>query len=235
MTDRIHRNIVQLTLLGLAIVLGGCAGASVSQSQRAGAMPKPDMIIVNDFAVSASEVRLDQGLMAKAMRDGDPRDISAEENQVGHMVADKLSESLVEELRKAGIHAARGSTGMVHPSSTTVILHGEFVTIDQGNQTARVWVGFGMGGSELRTRVQALQAGNVVAQAETATHSSLKPGMLASLGAGAAAESGAAIAAGAVGTGVSETFLATVTADAQRTAKEIAKKITQAYKDRGWL
>jgi hypothetical protein len=40
---------------------------------------------------------------------------------------------------------------------------------------------------------------------------------------------------GAVTTGVNETFLATVEADAKRTAKEVAKKVEKAYKKRGWL
>ena len=124
-------------------------------------------------------------------------------------VAAKLTQTLVEELRNAGISAVPASD-MVRPSNTTLVLKGEFLTIDQGNQTARVWVGFGFGGSELRTRIQAMQNHDLVAQAETATKSGLKPGMLTSIGVGAAADSGAAVVAGAAGTGISEAFMATV-------------------------
>jgi hypothetical protein len=92
-----------------------------------------------------------------------------------------------------------------------------------------------MGGSELRTRIQAVQNGQLVAQADTKTKSSLKPGMLASAGTAAAAESGAALAVGAATTGFSEAFMATVEADARRTAKEVAEKIHRAYVNRGWL
>jgi hypothetical protein len=192
------------------------------------------MVIVNDFAVTSAEVRLDQGVMSKAMRDSDSRSISEEENKVGHMVASKLSEFLVEELRVVGIKATRASS-QVSPSSTTLVLSGQFITIDQGNQTARVWVGFGLGNTDLRTRIQAIQGGQLIAEAETKAKSGLKPGMLTSLGVGAAATTVVPIVVGTVITGVSEAFLSIVEKDAKHTAKEVAKEVEKAYQDRGWL
>jgi len=219
----------------LLAVVGGCAKANVDPTMTASrTMPKPDMIIVNNFGIDPAEVKLDRGLLAKTMRDAEGKTPNEEEAQVGRLVAEKLAVTLVEELKEAGIAATRpGPT--VKPTSTTVILNGEFLTVDQGNQSARVWVGFGLGGSELRTRIQAIQSGELIAQADTSTKSSLKPGMLTSAGASAAAGTGTAVAVGAVGTGLSETFTATVEADARRTAKEVAKKIRKGYEERGWL
>ena len=227
----------KVALLGVALLLllGGCASAKIEPIKKAsGSLPRPDMVIVNDFAVKSAEVKLDQGVMAKVMRDSDSKSVSEEEDKIGHVVADKLSQFLVEELRNAGIQAARASS-KVKPSATTLTLTGQFITIDKGNQTARVWVGFGMGGSELGTRMQAWQGGKMVAEAETVTKSSLKPGMLTSLGVGAAATSVAPLVVGGVTTGLSETVLGTIEADAKRTAKEVAKKVKEAYQDRGWL
>jgi hypothetical protein len=225
-----------LVLFGLILViLGGCATAKVDQTKKTtGPLPRPDMVIVNDFAVTSAEIKLDQGVMAKVMRDSDSRSISEEENKVGHLVASKLSESLVEELRKVGIKATRAGS-QVKPSKTTLMLTGQFITIDKGSQTKRVWIGFGMGGSELRTRIQATQGIRLIAEAETVTKSSVKPGMLTSLGIGAAASTVVPIVIGGVLTGVSETFLGIVEKDAARTAKEVAKKVEKAYQDRGWL
>jgi len=87
--------------------------------------------------------------MQKAMRDDSSKSLSTEENQVGHLVADKLAEELVKELRKEGIAAVRPGN-QISPSSTTGFLSGQFVTIDQGNQTKRNMIGFGLGGTELR-------------------------------------------------------------------------------------
>jgi hypothetical protein len=192
------------------------------------------MVIVNDFAVTSAEVKLDQGVMSKVMRDSNSRSVSEEENKVGHMVTNKLSESLVEELRKVGIEATRAGS-QVRPSSTTLMLTGQFITIDEGNQTARVWVGFGLGRSELQTRIQVIQGIRLIAEAETKAQSNLKPGMLATLGASAAASAAAPVIVGAATTGVSEVFLAVVEKDAKRTAKEVTKKVKKAYQDRGWL
>ncbi len=225
-----------LVFFGLVLViLGGCATAKVDQTKKTtGPLPGPDMVIVNDFAVTSAEIKLDQGAMKKVMRNSDSRSVSEEEDKVGHMVADKLSDSLVEELRKVGIEATRASS-QVRPSSTTLVLTGQFITIDKGSQTKRVWIGFGMGGSELRTRIQAIQDVRLIAEAETVTKSSVKPGMLTSLGIGAAASNVVPIVIGGVTTGVSEAFLGIVEADAKRTAKEVAKKVEKAYQDRGWL
>jgi hypothetical protein len=226
-----------ISVLAAAIalsIIGGCAGAKVDATKTSGPLAKPDMIIVHNFAVTPGEVKLDEGLLATTMRDDKNREPNAEEKRVGYLVSEKLASSLVQELRDKGINAVRPGGG-VQATDTTVTLNGEFLNIDQGNQSERVWVGFGMGGSEIRTRIQAVQNGQLVAQADTKTKSSLKPGMLASAGTAAAAESGAALAVGAATTGLSESFLATVDADAKRTAKEVAERIHKAYVNRGWL
>jgi hypothetical protein len=218
-------------LMIAAVALTGCASADVKPTKRAsGNLPKPDMIIVNDFAVSPEDVKLDGGAMASVARDASSATPTEEEIKVGRMVADRLAVKLVEELRKSGINAARAG-GVAQPSETTAVINGQFITVDQGNQSARTWVGFGLGGSQLRTRLQISQGGQLVAASETATKSSLKPGMLVSIASG----SGAAVAVGAAGTVANETLLATVEADAARTAAEVAKRIKKAYVDRGWM
>lgn len=218
----------------LPLLAGGCASATVTRTKGAGPLPKPDVIVVREFAVTPAEVTLDKGVMASAVRDSRGQAPSEEEVQVGHLVADRLAKSLVEELCNADVPAVR-ATSSIRISDTTAILQGEFLTINQGDQTKRVWVGFGLGGSQVRTRMQIVQGGKVVAEAETATKSSLKPGMLVSLGSSAAAGTATSAVVGVAGQGVSEAFLSNVEADAKRTAKEVAKKVRAAYKERGWL
>src|SRR5882672_9090719 len=157
-----------LAATALAII-GGCAKANVENVKATPSyLAKPDMIVVNNFAVNPADVKLDRGLMATTMRDDGNRTPNQEEIQIGNLVAEKLAATLVEELREVGIAAARpGPT--IKPTDTTVILNGEFLTVDQGNQTERVWIGFGLGGSQLRTRIQALQGGQLIAQADTST------------------------------------------------------------------
>ena len=68
------------------------------------------------------------------------------------------------------------------------------------------------------------------------TASNLKPGMVASLGVGAA--TGGIGMAAAIGGGMavaSEALLVSVEKDAKRAAKAVADRVIQGYKDRGWL
>ncbi len=217
------------------VMLGGCPKATVTQTKATlGPLPRPDMIVVYDFAVTPAEVKLDQGIMQKALRDSSSRAVSKEETDLGHAIANKLSEDLVAELRKAGIAATRAGL-QVYPSETTVILTGEFVTIDEGDQTKRIWVGFGLGGTELRTRVQLIQGGQLIAEGETKTRSSLKPGMLVSGGLAAGAQSVVPLVVGGTAHTVSETVRGTIEADAARTAEQVAERVKKAYQERGWL
>jgi hydrogenase maturation factor HypE len=103
----------------------------------------------------------------------------------------------------------------------------------------RTLVGFGLGGSEVRTRVQVYQGAGpnakLVGEAETNTRGSLKPGMGVLLPVGAAAGTVATTAVVAGGTTItSEAFFATVEADAKRTAEAVAKRIGERYRQQGW-
>jgi hypothetical protein len=146
-----------------------------------------------------------------------------------------MVEETVRLLRQAGIHAYLDSYAPT-ASRTTALLQGQFVSIDEGDRTQRVWIGFGLGGAKLQVKLQVLQDGLLVSEGEVNTTSSLKPGMLASLGVGAATGSiGMASAIGG-GTAVgSEVLLVSVEKDAKRATEAVADRVIQGYKARGWL
>lgn len=224
-----------MALCALAvIVVAGCAPTNLTQTRRAGALEKPDRILVRNFAVTLSDVEMDRGLGPTIARDAQG-EVGVPEQKIGRAASNALAEELVAKLREAGLPAER-STGRVALTPTTLVIAGKFLTLDEGNQTMRTLVGFGAGASEVRTRVQAWMDGQLVAEAETDAKSGKKPGAGVTLGAGAAmgtAATAAGIAAGT--TGISEVFLTSVEADAKRTGREIADRILRAYRERGWL
>jgi hypothetical protein len=230
-------NISLIAALVLAAIVGGCAKAVVDISEKPElTLPKPDKIVVNDFAVTPDEVKLDKGIAATIYRDAQGRTLTENEKLAGKHLANKLSEKIVEGLNKDGIPAVRGKGSVWVPTPSTATLTGQFVTVDQGNQSERVWIGFGVGNDEVRTNCQVIQDGKLVAKGSTRTEGSLKPGMIVGLASGSAAGTvGASAAMGLAGAGLSETFLAGVDADATRTANEIVKKIHGYYVERGWL
>src|SRR5262249_16604294 len=126
----------------------------------------------------------------------------------------------------------------VTPSDTTAIVTMQFITIDQGHQTQRVWLGFGLGASELRVQGQLYQNGELIGKGEARTKPGLQPGMAATVTTGAlvgpAGVTGAVVV-GAAGAGFSEAFLRGVDADATRTADAVAENFRVYYVKRGWL
>jgi hypothetical protein len=214
----------------------GCAGARVGVTQQAPSeVPQPDFLIVERFGVSPEDVKLDRGLSAQALRGLKERPLNDEERKIGAAVATVMGDETVRLLRAAGIPAYLDSYAPT-ASRTTALLQGQFLSVDEGDRTQRVWLGFGLGGSKVQIKMQILQGGVVVAEGEVQTTSDLKPGMLASLGVGAATGNIATAAAIGGGTAVaSEALLVSVEADAKRAAKAVADRLIQGYKDRGWL
>jgi hypothetical protein len=219
-----------LATFPLLVCLTGCPSVKVDQTRVAPMnAPKPDAVVVYDFDVSPAEVKLDRGLVPQISRETGGKTQTEEEEKLGRLVADALTHRLVDALDKAGITAHRAAD---NPTITpdTLQIKGYFLRVDQGDQNMRVVVGFGLGGSQVRTHALAIQNNKLVAEGYTKTDSGLKPGMGLSVAGGATS---VAISAGSAG--VSEAVLNTVQADARRTADKIASKIVDAYKKRGWL
>ena len=225
-----------LLMLGVAVSGFGCAGARVDVTQQAPSdVPQPDFIIVERFAVSPEDVKLDRGLSAQALRGFKERALNDEERKVGAAVATVMEEETVRLLREAGIPAYVDSYAPT-ATRTTALLQGQFLSVDEGDRTQRVWLGFGLGGSKLQMKLEVRQGEVVVAEGEVQTTSSLKPGLVASLGVGAATGSIGMAAAIGGGTAVaSEALLVSVAKDAKQAAKAVAERLIQGYKDRGWL
>ncbi len=226
--------------LASMLLVFGCGPSTVTPTQYPlGQFPKPDRILVYDFAVTPADVDLDRGVTPTVLRAVDSQPQTEEEIQVGRLVAQKLTESLVQDLLARGLPAARGADAPP-PGPTTASIKGRFLRIDQGDRTMRTLIGFGLGASQVRTFVQIYQGAGpdmkLVAEAETSTESNLKPGVGVMLGLGAA--TGGLAVAGAIGgasTIANEAVFATVQQDAKRTAAQITDRIANYYQMQGWL
>ena len=231
----------QATVLRLIpLLLAGCATATVTPAwQPTGALPRPAFVLVYDFAVTPDEIELDRGVGATLVRLNNPTMPAEEKLRVGRALARVLSAHLATELRLRGIKARRAS-GNNFAEETTASIKGQVLRVDEGNGTLRTVLGFGFGGTELRTHAQFFHGADgdtqLVAEADTATKTDLKPGIPSMIGVGWAAGSilGGAVAAGLT-TLPSETFYATVEADAKRTAAKLAAWVAEYYSQQGWI
>ncbi len=226
---------LSLAATGVAVLFSGCASAKVDVLTRPQAnITRPDFILVQNLAVTPDEVELDRGAVAKSMRDSDKKAQDEMEVKIGHAAAQAFTDELVNDLRKAGIRAAKTTDGY-KPTASTLVIKGKFAQISQGNQTTRVLIGFGFGNGDIKAMVEAYQNDKLIAKAMVTTSGGHKPGLLVPVAGGAAA--GTAVASAAVSGGatvMSESFSATVQADAQRAAKEVAKKLVQGYINHQW-
>jgi hypothetical protein len=226
------------------LLLGGCASTRVDQRQVSTSpepLPKPERILVYDFAVSPDDVRLNQGPLARVqhlVRDTAPTD---EELRVGREVAAALSEALVQRLGALGLPAERAS-GLQPTPDGTLRIEGQFLSIDEGNRARRMIIGFGLGNTEVKTLVQVSlgRAGesSVVQAFETTAEGSKMPGMAAMMGVGAAARGAAGLATAAGVSGgahAADEWRASVEAEARRTAEALVTRLAQFFAAQGWV
>jgi hypothetical protein len=227
-------------LAGLALAcLGGCARTSVEQVEvKAVGLPRPQLVVVHDFAVSPSAVALDTAIGARILEvmKGSPE--ADDQLKIGQEVARIVTQNLVSEIGKLGIPAveAARATPVAGPSLS---IEGQFVTVDQGNRLRRAMIGFGAGASEVRTLVQVFETTNdgrrLVEDFYTTVKSSRKPGFGPMAGAGAAAGSVATTSAVSAGVGLATARSQTVEGDAKNSADEIVKMLKKFFAEQGWI
>jgi Domain of unknown function (DUF4410) len=228
-------------LAGLAL-LAACTSTQ-SQNEAAGEMlPAPSVVIVDRFAVSPEEVTLDEGLsteVEQAIKAHNGTSRTQQEMEAGHQVADAIADKLVVEIRDLGLAAERGSAV---PAGTqhAVLIKGQLISIDEGNRTERVLIGLGAGRSDVRADAQVYEvtAGSrqLIDQIEVNAKSGLTPGMAETMGVGGL--TGHLLVSTVVSGGlhvVSEDIGADVVADADRSAKGIAKQLAALFAQQGWM
>ncbi|HME71684.1 MAG TPA: DUF4410 domain-containing protein [Myxococcota bacterium] len=219
------------------VALVGCAPTSVNLTyEQGGPLPRPERILVYEFAVSPEEVQLDRGLGADLERMA-PR--TAAEIQIRRQAARALANKLVQQINAMGLPAQR-AWGAPNYWGNSLLIEGQFISINQGNRTERTVIGLGAGASQVETRVQVYETRSHglerVEDFITDARSGYKPGMAETMGAGAAAGNLAASAAvSVVGTVASEMLSANVKADAERTANDVANQLQAYFVQQGWI
>lgn len=230
----------RLALLWAAsLALSACTTVKVVKEYQGGPLPRPHRVLVYDFAYSPGQVDLDRGVSARVAQALDSSPRSAQELDLGRKVAEVVSEHLVKEIREMGLPAQRAS-GDPDPVGNTLVIKGQFLTIDQGNRTARVVIGLGAGRSDVETEVQvymeSLDGRRLLEELDAEGKSNRKPGMAETLGVGAVM--GHLVVSAVVSTvltGASETFSTSVEADAGRIARKVAAEQKKFFVRQGWV
>ena len=229
-------------MLVLCLGVALAAGCTSTQQQEAysGSLPRPEQIIVFDFAVTADEVKIDTGLSAKAVRGIKGKSTDEEKQEAARAVAKALSKKLVKEISDMGLPVVHEDDPPIAGSAVNLLVRGSFVSIDEGDSGERVVIGLGLGQSEVVVEVELVdwvgEGERVVDRFKVTGKSGYKPGMAETMGAGAAA--GHLVASTVISTGAagaSEAFGADVEADTRRVAKNAAKLMKKFFVRQGWI
>ena len=230
-----------LTAAVLALTLTACAPTKVRPTGAASTdpLPRPDMVLVYDFAVSPEQVSLNRGLFARLGRDVSPATATEDEARVGREVAEGFAVELVKRIQRLGLPAERAAAGQAAPAGSLAIT-GQFLSIDEGNRTERVVLGLGTGRTSVQANVQlyelTAQGMTTIDKLQADAKSGYKPGMALMLGVGGLAGNlvTSAVISGVTTTG-SELSWATVDADGKRLANEVAKNLGKFFVAQGWI
>jgi len=222
------------TLLALVFV-AGCASTDVSDRQIlvTGKVPRPNQILVSNFAATAA----DAPELAGSTSGGTAQ--TAEQVQAGRQLGAEIASHLAAEIRAMGLPGEAVPIG-TQPQMNDILIKGDLLSVHQGSAAERMVLGFGAGASEMRTAVEGFQ---------------MTPQGLRKLGSGTV-DSGGSEGPGAamgvagliatgnpagliVSTGMKiygeESGKSTIEGRADATAKEIAATIKPRFQQQGWI
>ncbi len=229
-----------------AVALAGvaaCAPAHVQtvESYAGPSLPRPDRVVVYDFAISPDQVRLGQGIGERISRAASDAPAGAGELRAAQATQAALAEALTKELQSYGLAAEQAVGGGAPPVGTSLLVRGQIVGIDEGNRARRVLIGLGAGESSVSADAQLYfvtgpETPRLISQFEGNSNSGRAPGMAGTMGVGAVAGRAAtsAVVGGAMHGG-SEIRHTGDEANATRLANALGKQIGQFAVAQGWI
>jgi hypothetical protein len=235
-----------LLLLATGFGVTGCANRARTTATYAPAgaapsasLPRPVAVIVNDFAVSPSEVQLDSGVRAEVMRTLNGTPSNAERAQTAAQARSVLTQTLVQRIQAMGLSATTVH-GTVPASGNVVNVQGQILDIDEGNRTRRTLIGFGAGKEQVGADAQVFyvrpgDAPQLLQSFEAESDTGHTPGMAAGMGAGAAAGHVAESAALGGGIHVAKEKRGTPEDLARSLGNSLADRIGKLFAQQGWV
>lgn len=221
------------------ILTGDVKAQVITRYGGPASLPKPDKIVIHDFAAPVEATKTDKSIAAQLHRSVMQRR-GVDEDSSPQVLAQRLqaafAKALASELKKVNIPTAnvpQDKMAVVESSmpGSHLVVDGDFVAINEGDETKRIMVGFGRGASAIKTHVKVSSVtqghSTVVLEFNLSSESGKKPGAVATMGVGA-------LAVGAAAGGVSDRK-SKVEADASRMAKLVAKQLESFMADQKWI
>ena len=236
------KNLLRLSATSLFFLLmAGCAKDNVQETyvEANTGMPKPNSVLIYNFAVNADEVKTTSGLLGKIEGRMMQTTQSAEKFQLAREVSDAMAAELTQKIAAMGLIAIRADQSL-RATPGSIIITGAFVDIDEGNQAQRSVIGLGMGKSSLDSKVVVLapspSGDQELLAFDAHADSGDMPGAAVMGPAGAAAGAGtAAVIATNAATGTFKGYKSASAHQAKAMAEKIAAQLATYFAQQGWI
>ena len=218
------------------VMVGGCASTKVTDREIlvTEKVPRPDNILIYDFAATPADVPADSSLAAAASTPQTPEQI-----ETGRKVGAAIATQVAEKVRRMGLpaeHASRQST----PQINDIVIRGYLLSVSEGSTAKRVAIGFGAGSSELSVAVEGYQMTaqglRRVGSGTGTSGGSKTPGSAVPAGAALATGNpiGLIVVTGIKGYG-EVSGSSRLEGRVEKIAQEIAKQMEPRFRDQGWI
>ncbi len=236
-----NRNLAQiLAIILTAVCIGACARTVVRPETEMlnFRLPRPQQIVVYDFAVTDAEATENQEPIKKEVNETSGTSGGEREQGMERQVARALAEELVRGLRDLGFAVERKPRG-TPIGSRQLLIDGIFLDVDEGNRLKRLVIGFGVGASKVDTEVHVQYGTEHRKLLDFNTHadSGKMPGAAATMGAGAVVTGGvtAGMAAASVGVGAVKEYHSAVERMAGHSADQAVAYLSEFFAKQGWI
>jgi hypothetical protein len=221
------------------VIVGGCASTKVSDREIlvTEKVPRPDHILVYDFAATPTDVPADSSLAAAAATTRTPQ--TPEQIETGRRVGAAIATQVAEEVRRMGLPAERASNQSA-PQINDIVIRGYLLSVTEGSTAKRVAIGFGAGSSELSVAVEGYQMTaqglRKLGSGAGSSGGNKKPGAAGPLGVTLATGNpiGLVVVTGMKGYG-EVSGSSRIEGRVERIAKEIAKQMEPRFREQGWI
>lgn len=220
------------------LMVNGCASTKVSDREIlvTERVPRPDHILIYDFAATPADVPADSSLAAAATA-GTPQ--TPEQIETGRRVGAAIATRVAEKVRRMGLPGERASTQSA-PQINDIVIRGYLLSVAEGSTAKRVAIGFGAGASELSVAVEGYQMTaqglRKLGSGAGTSGGSKTPGAVAPAGVAIATANpiGLVVGTGIKGYGeVSGT--SKIEGRVEKIANEIAKQLEPRFREQGWI
>lgn len=145
-----------IACLFLMAILSGCASTEVTNRERlvTEKLPNPGHIYIYDFTSTSADVPSDSSLAGKSEDQAHPQ--TSEQIALGRQLGASIATQLVQQINQMGLSAEKGDPS-TKPQINDIVIRGYLISVEQGDATKRVVIGFGYGASELRTMIEGYQ------------------------------------------------------------------------------